>query len=74
MTLPEFFTTAEVADSFGCSQRFLLDKVKAKVVLPMRLGDRRNAPLRWTADDVAALRRALTPAKRPARERKGRAA
>lgn len=72
--LPEFFTTEQVAESFGCSKRFLLDKVRDGVVRPMRLGDRRTAPLRWTADDVAALKSALTPRKRPARERKERVA
>ena len=74
MSLEEFFTTEDVAAAFGCSRRFLLDKVKEKVVQPMRLGNRPNAPLRWTADDVAGLKRALTPPARPARTRRDRVA
>lgn len=70
--LTSTFTTREVADALRCNERTVASYVKRGLVTPMRLGDRLNAPMRFTQDDVEQLRSALTPPpqRRPPRPRR----
>lgn len=71
MTLPTTHTTAEVAASLRCNEWTIRQMVKRGVVTPMRIGDRVNAPMRFTDQDVERLVRALTPPA-PSRPRRSR--
>lgn len=59
--LPEYYTTAEVAEAYKTSVWTIRRKVRAGKVNPLRLSDSPTAELRWTDADLKQLEKALRP-------------
>lgn len=72
MTLPTYYTVAEVAEAYKVTPWWVKKQVRLGLVTPVRLSGADNAEMRFTAADLEQLERLLRPAPTPAPTRRKR--